>query len=50
MLITELRLILMGAVGILLPFLPHTAFVSETPDRILVFSYAKCTLISNVNY
>lgn len=50
MLITELRLVLMGAVDVLLPFVPRIVFVSETLDRILMFSYAKCALISNVNY
>lgn len=50
MLITELRLVLMGAVDVLLPLVPCIVFVSETPDRIQMFSYAKCALISNVNY
>lgn len=49
-LITEPRLVLMEAVDILLAFFPHTVFVSGTPDRILLFSYAKRALISNAHH
>lgn len=50
MLITEPRLLPMEAVDIQVAFLPHSVFVSETPDRILMFRYAKYTLIFNINH
>lgn len=50
MLITEPRLVPMEAVDPQVALLPHSLFVSETPDRILMFRYAKYTLIFNVNH